>query len=179
MGELLAGPFTMLEDSCQSAEMRIDIGCGDSPRAEYLGLDVRPTCGVGVLADASRLPFRDGSFIQVFSSHSLEHFGHRKVRSVLEEWVRILRPGGIFEVRCPDLRARALLFVLHPNWKNVVDIYGGQDDEFDFHKSGFSYGLLKGLMEDLGIEEVNRIVAGHKGVPFLPNSLHLKGKKRP
>lgn len=158
--------------------MRIDIGCGDSPRAGYLGLDVRPTRGAGVLADASQLPFRDGSFALVFSSHSLEHFGHREVRSVLEEGVRILRPGGIFEVRCPDLRARALLFALRPSWKDVVNIYGEQDDEFGFHKSGFSYGLLKGLLQDLGIEDIDRVVAGYRGVPFLPNSLHLRGKKR-
>lgn len=168
----------MSEDFYDSAEMSIDIGCGDSPRAGHLGLDVRSTRGASVLADASSLPFRDSSFVLVFSSHSLEHFGHREVRSVLEEWVRVLRPGGVFEVRCPDLRARALLFALHPTWKDVVNIYGEQDGEFNFHKSGFSYGLLKRLLQDLGIEDISRIVLGYKGIPFLPDSLHLKGRKK-
>ncbi len=71
-----------------------------------------------------------------------------------------------------------MLFALRPTWKDIVNIYGEQDDEFNFHKSGFSYGLLKRLLQDLGIQDISRIVFGYKGIPFLPDSLHLKGKKK-
>jgi hypothetical protein len=46
------------------------------------------------------------------------------------------------------------------------------------HKCGFSFGLLKGLLESVGIKDVKRVIRGYKGIPFLPDSLHVRGIKR-
>lgn len=45
---------------------------------ESTGLDVRPVEGVDVVADAHKLPFDDGYFDHVFSSHVIEHFSIEK-----------------------------------------------------------------------------------------------------
>jgi predicted SAM-dependent methyltransferase len=157
--------------------LMLDIGCGESKIEGALGLDIRRTNSVNVVADARFLPFRDESFNHVYSSHLIEHFSHQEVKSVLAEWVRVLQKSGVLEIRCPDLRARAFLFFLNPSWRDVINIYGRQDYAGNYHKCGFSYSLLKNLLESLGIKKVKRVIKGYKGIPFLPDCLHVKGVK--
>ncbi len=57
-------------------------------------------------------------------------------------------------------------------------IYGEQDHSGNYHKSGFSYGLMKKCLKDLGVVDIKRIVRGYKGVPFIPDSLDVGGYKR-
>lgn len=52
--------------------------------------------------EATALPFRDNSLNYVASSHVLEHVGNPVL--ALEEWCRVLRPGGIIYVVVPDKR---------------------------------------------------------------------------
>ncbi|CAD6490832.1 MAG: Methyltransferase domain protein [Candidatus Argoarchaeum ethanivorans] len=160
--------------------MICEIGCGDQKVMEdSIGIDIRKTKEVDIIADAYKLPFKDGCFDHVYSSHAIEHFSHCEVKEVLREWVRVLKERGTFELRCPDLRARALLFFMRPSWKNVKNIYGGQDFPENYHKCGFSYKMLKELLEQVGIKRVRRILRrrGYMGIPFLPDCLHVKGVK--
>jgi predicted SAM-dependent methyltransferase len=157
--------------------MILDIGCGDNGPVEAIALDVRRTKHVDVLADARKLPFRDDAFDHVFSSHLIEHFSHKETKSVLQEWTRVLKTGGIIEIRCPDLRARALFFFLNPSWQNTRNIYGEQDYPENQHKSGFAFKSLKLLLEQCEISDVKRVIKGYKGLPFLPDSLHVLGRK--
>ena len=124
------------------------------------------------------MPFKDNCFHHVYSSHVIEHFSHIEVKDVLRGWIRVLRDGGTFELRCPDLRARALIFSLNPSWENLRNIYGDQDYPENYHKCGFSYKIVKDIITDYGIIKIKRIIRGHKGIPFIPDSLHIKGIKR-
>lgn len=155
----------------------LEIGCGESLKKGAIGVDIRKTNSVDIVADARMLPFTAESFDSVYCSHLIEHFSHREVRNVLVEWVRVLKKGGAFEIRCPDLRARSFLFFINPSWKNVENVYGGQDYAGNYHKCGFSYELLKALLESCGIENIRRIIKGYKGIPFIPDCLHIKGIK--
>ena len=157
--------------------MMLDIGCGTNKKEGAIGLDFRRTDSVDILADARHMPFIDESFDCVYSSHILEHFPHKDIPIILTEWVRCLKKGGVFEIRCPDLRARAFLFFINPSWQNVQHIYGEQDYPGNSHKCGFSYGILKNLLQRQGIKNMKRIVKGYKGIPFVPDCLHLKGIK--
>lgn len=142
-----------------------------------IGLDLLRAVSVDVVADARMLPFKDESFDHVYSSHLIEHFSPREVEGVLIEWVRVVKRKGIIEIRCPDLRGRAFLFVLNPSWQNVKQIYGEHDYVGSQHRCGFSFGLLKRLLESCGTRNVKRIVKGYKGIPFIPDCLHVKGVK--
>ena len=155
----------------------LDIGCGDDKLSGSFGIDVRKTNAVNIIADARFLPFRDKSVDYVFSSHLIEHFSHRKINGVIEEWWRVLVIGGTIEIRCPDLRLRSLLFFFNPNWQNVRKIYGNQDYEGNYHKCGLSYGLLKRLLEGCGARKVKRVIKGYRGIPFLPDCLHVRAIK--
>ena len=155
----------------------LDIGCGEKKMEGAIGLDIRRTKEVDIIADACRLPFKDEVVDSVYSSHLIEHFSHVEVKEVMREWVRVLREGGTIEIRCPWLRVRALIFFLRPTWENVRNIYGGQEHEGNFHKCGFSFKILKEVLEECGIVKVERVIErGYKGIPLL-SDLHVKGKK--
>jgi SAM-dependent methyltransferase len=158
--------------------LELDIGCGNSKRLGFIGIDSRKTDRVDVIADASMLPFKDGSFDHVFSSMVIEHFSHRVVGVVLREWARVLRSGGIMEIRCPDLRLRSLLLFLNPSWSNIINVYGEQDYSGNFHKCGFSYDILKSLLESVGVKDIRRVIKGYRGIPFIPDCLHVRGNKK-
>ena len=100
------------------------------------------------------MSFKDESFDHVYSNHLID-FSHREVRNVLVEWVRVLKKERVIEIRCRDLRARALLFFLNPSWQNLKNIYGGQDYVGNQHRCGFSYGLLKHLLESACMQLTN------------------------
>jgi predicted SAM-dependent methyltransferase len=155
-----------------------EIGCGDKKVfPNSIAIDIRKTQKVDVIADARFLPFKSESVDHVYSSHVIEHFSHRDVKLVLIEWVRILKPGSTFEIRCPDFRARALLFFINPSWNNVINVYGEQDYIENYHKCCFSYKLLRQILISLGINKLYRVYDGYHGIPFIPNDLHLIGKK--
>lgn len=155
----------------------LDIGCGEGKKKGAIGCDLRKTDLVDIVADARFLPFNDECFDHVYSSHTIEHFSHREVKSILKEWIRVLKRGGTIEIRCPWLRVRAFLFFLFPTWENVINIYGGQEYEGNYHKCGFSFKLLKELLEECGVIKVKRVIErGYKGIPLL-SDLHVNGIK--
>lgn len=156
----------------------LEIGCGGKKVfPESIGLDVRHLKGVDVISDARDLPFEDEYFDHVYSSHVIEHFSHREVKEVLEEWIRVLKVGGTFEIRCPDLRTQAFLFALKHNWNDIINIYGNQDYPENFHYCGFSQGLLKAILSDHGIIKIKRQYDGYKRILFLQGELHINGIK--
>lgn len=156
-----------------------EIGCGECKVFEgSIGVDIRRTAKTDVLADARKLPFKDGCFDKVYSSHVIEHFSHNEIECVLIEWIRVLKNGGVFELRCPDLRARALIFFLRPSWENVRNIYGGQDYKENYHNCGFTYGLLKSILDKNSIIQIKRNLDGYRCIPLLPCDLHIRGIRR-
>lgn len=157
----------------------VEIGCGDKKQFDdSIALDIRKTPVVNIICDAHHLPFKTESVDNIYSSHTVEHFSHTEVEGVLFEWCRTLKKGGILELRCPDLRARAFLFSLNPSWGDISNIYGGQDYPENTHKCGFSYGMLKALLSSVGIEKIKRIYDGYKGIPLIPSDLHIIGSKK-
>lgn len=79
----------------------VDLGCGrDKVTPATLGVDDDPWPEAGVLADVSGpLPFDDGKFDYVYSSHALEDLSD--TAATLREWTRILRPGGHLTLMVP------------------------------------------------------------------------------
>lgn len=78
------------------------IGCGDGGERPFLtargfqvrGLDINPSRGTDVVADAHDLPFADDSFDVALSMQVLEHL-HSPWRA-MDEIARVVRPGGYF-----------------------------------------------------------------------------------
>lgn len=124
--------------------------------------------GPGILNhDALNLPYKDNSVEVVYASHLLEHLGFKEVQSALVEWKRVLKPGGFLFINVPDLEwlARELVNqssgneatseVFYTPQKLMEVIYGNQDHEGEYHKSGFTKDILTNILNDLGFKDAN------------------------
>jgi predicted SAM-dependent methyltransferase len=82
----------------------LDVGCGANMRPENINLDYDWQPGVDVCCDITNgLPFPDNYVAGIFTEHCLEHIPFRSTMFVLEEFRRILQPGGYIRVVVPDL----------------------------------------------------------------------------
>ena len=86
-----------------------------------IGIDVDPAVGtnphldMGVVADASRLPFPDESFDLVFHRTVAEHF--EEPASAIKECARVLRPGGKLVFLTPNRWYYPMIVArLTPTW---------------------------------------------------------------
>ena len=76
--------------------LRLDVGCGANKREEFLGVDIRKTKNVDVVADALYLPFRDAVFDYVYSRRCIQHI--KDDVNALKEMYRVLKNHGKLEL---------------------------------------------------------------------------------
>lgn len=102
------------------APVVLDLGCGEVKQdPEHVGVDVRRTKAVDVVADVSAgLPFRDGSADRVFAVHVLEHLPD--YLPLLAEIRRVLRPDGLLHVLAPWWRH--VNAVADPTHVRMIDV---------------------------------------------------------
>jgi hypothetical protein len=82
----------------------VNIGCGVVFHTDWLNLDVAPCSEhVRYLDVRKGLPLCSEVADACFSSHVIEHLAPSAAESFLVEQRRVLRPGGIVRVVCPDL----------------------------------------------------------------------------
>ena len=73
----------------------------------------------------------------------IEHFTRQEWEQIRQDWVRVLKPGGVLEIRCPDIQKLCQLVVIGRDIElHISRIYGQQGDEGQLHKNGFTEELL-------------------------------------
>lgn len=115
----------------------------------------------GDAADLSRFP--NNTFDALYASHVLEHFSIGAVQQVLEEWHRVLRPGGTLYLSVPNLETLAKMFLakdkvsFQGRFFVVRMMFGGQMDEYDFHKAGFDAEIATNLLWLAGYSDLKQV----------------------
>jgi predicted SAM-dependent methyltransferase len=71
-------------------------------------------------------------------------------------------PGGTLMIAVPDLEVLCRIFLqtaadLESQWFVQRMIMGGQIEPFDFHKTGFSFGILCGILRGHGFDGFRRV----------------------
>ena len=79
---------------------KLNLGCGNDLREEYINLDVVDYGGNQVHdLNIYPYPFEDNFFSEIYASHVLEHLNN--FHNSITELYRILKPGGILIVYAP------------------------------------------------------------------------------
>lgn len=145
---------------------KLDLGSGPIlPREGYTSVDLYVPADV---KDDIRYlrEFDADSVDEIYCSHALEHIARRDVPITLFNWHRALVPGGQVEIIVPDLPnvMREWLkaydagkdvwsFYVHSH-QTLDAIFGIQENEGEFHKSGFDTAYLEQLLHRAGFCEV-------------------------
>lgn len=86
----------------------LNVGCGARFHPAWVNVDAVPAAPeVRAIDVRAGLPFGDGEFAVVYSSHVLEHLGADEAAGLLKQMHRVLAPGGIVRIVVPDLEAIA------------------------------------------------------------------------
>lgn len=79
--------------------MKLHLGAGSKRWDGFVNVDLHGEQDVN--CDLRKLPFDDNSADEIHSIHVIEHFYLLEVPGVLQEWARVLKPGGLMVIECP------------------------------------------------------------------------------
>lgn len=138
-------------------QIRLNLGCGHLPLADYLNVDARELDGVDIVSDVGALPFEPGTVHHIHSAHLLEHFPLEHLRRrLLPYWFSLIRPGGTFTAIVPD--AEAMIEAYATGSMSFSDLrtvtFGEQEYDGDFHFTMFSREHLTELLAEAGFDDV-------------------------
>lgn len=86
-----------------SRPIRLELGAGDRRMEGWTSVDMNDNCELNLDLTAP-IPFPDNSVSMIYSCHVLEHFKYSELIKLLEECLRILKPGGSFSASVPNAR---------------------------------------------------------------------------
>ena len=156
-------PFSQ-ELTINGKERKLHIG-GTESVAGWEILNAIPGSHVDHIGNAKDLSkFADNTFSALYSSHVLEHFDYAyELEKTLQEWRRVLAPGGIIYVSVPDLDVLASLFLqkdkltYHERFNIIRMIFGGHVDEYDYHLGGFNQEILTRQLKMAGFANIRKV----------------------
>lgn len=142
--------------------IRLHLG-GTERRDGWTIVDIESRPEVDIVADVRELgEFADDSVSEIYASHVLEHLPFGGAGDALNEWFRVLAPGGLLRVAVPDLEIIfRLIDMPQVSTRGAFDltriVYGGQLNEHDFHKCGFTIETLSAVLEQAGFKNIRRV----------------------
>jgi len=117
----------------------LNLGCGRVPLPGFINVDKFDGPGVDQLIDIEKadLPWPDDYFDYIYISHVLEHIPHRTdgingeaFYSIFDEILRVLKIGGILEVKAPYHKdPNTLADVGHTRLININTFYYWMESE--------------------------------------------------
>lgn len=143
--------------------MKLNLGSGGAPMEgdDWVNVDAWPDSpGVDVVHDLNNpLPYEDESVEEVKAFDVLEHFSYHTAGRVLSDWIRVLKPGGVITIRCPDFDELCLAFVERRlDYLRAIQLmFGGQSTPYDCHYIGINWPWLNGQLQWWGCIHVERI----------------------
>ncbi|MCU1453318.1 MAG: hypothetical protein JWN46_1464 [Acidimicrobiales bacterium] len=139
---------------------RLNLGCGFDHRDDHLNVDFQDFHHPDLVADVRDLPMLPtGGFEEILAQDVLEHLPRSDTHAALQEWARLLQPGGRLHLQMPDVTACGRFLVEHDDTADheqlLSQLFGTQGYTGDFHLAGFT---------DLTLVEALRLAGFHRSV---------------
>lgn len=155
--------------------LKIDLGSGNPEEGEiqpegYILQDIQSHKNISLVCDILDLDkhLEKGQCQKIRASHVLEHFPTDQIVPILKVWHSLLEDKGELEIHVPNLRWHTALFLQDRDEEAITYMFGGQRDEYDFHKTGFTPHVLMKKLNEAGFKITECIAE---------NSIHVKAIK--
>jgi predicted SAM-dependent methyltransferase len=136
--------------------IKLHLGCGSVHLKDHVNIDIQDWAGAcDIVADATNLEmYPDGSVDHIFSHALLEHIPPWNTMKALQEWYRVLKPGGTIRIDVPDLEQIFEGWLVNGTVTDKValnNIFGGNKHpdkayEAQHHLTGFTFCVLVGYL---------------------------------
>jgi predicted SAM-dependent methyltransferase len=140
--------------------LKLHLGCGKRHLPGFVHVDRADFPHIDFRAGVDRLDmFDDGVAELIYSSHVLEYFDRAEALRVLEEWKRVLRPGGVLRLAVPDFQSLSEIYFQHGRLDLILGpLYGRMDVDgvFIYHKTTYDFSSMREVLERCGFQDVRR-----------------------
>jgi hypothetical protein len=183
-------PVTPAATRRKTTLKKLNLGCGDKILPGYINVDVagsRQGRKPDVLCDLRKLkPFADNEVDEILSVHVVEHFWRWEIVDVVKEWVRVLKPGGLMVIECPNLLTACQEIMQNPDIaigpgkegrRSMWVLYGdpGWKDPLMMHRWAYTPNSLMQLMREAGLVNLRQEPAQFKLKE--PRDMRIVGEK--
>lgn len=94
-----------------TSEIKLHLGCGKRRLSGYIHIDLSDYSHIDYRCSVNKLDMiNDGSVSIIYASHVLEYFSDKEAPSVLAEWYKKLKIGGILRLAVPDFGALVAVY---------------------------------------------------------------------
>ena len=160
---------------------KLHLGCGTDKRKGWINIDIDWRVRPDIVADATKLHMiGDNVADEIESFHLLEHFTYTEAVEALNEWYRVLKPGGKLTLELPDFK-RCIETLCNRNepfdWYDAENdppekyalggIYGwipainikktGEINYFQLHKYGWTFDTISYELNKIGFRDSRRL----------------------
>lgn len=136
--------------------MKLIVGANKRQIDGYTHHDVLPLPGIDIVCEFFDLPkyVKTESCEEIQMTHMLEHFPTQRIQEVLSILRSLLSPGGKLYIEVPNFAWHAQLVLEGRERDAVYYAFGGQLDEWDFHRTGFTPTILEEELSTAGFANI-------------------------
>lgn len=137
---------------------RLHVGSGEKIIPGWINVDIQNK-KADIKADIKDLHshFNENYFDEIYACHVLEHFGRHEYKDVLKYFHAFLKPNGILKISVPDFHELIKYYFEKGDLDEIRGtLFGGQRDEYDYHKWCHTYDSLKSDLEQIGFRHYMR-----------------------
>lgn len=153
------------------------------PDAEIKTLDIDENLKPDYVADSAHMPEElYEKFDAVLASHVLEHIPYWSSVQTLQEWAKVLKPGGTLHVVVPSFEWTAKQVLSEkPSRAILPHTFGGLTTPFDVHVAMYTMRYLRVCFEQAGLQ-VTKAASGEyhllvQGQPYTAEQHYVCGVK--
>lgn len=136
--------------------LKVNLGCWHRYIPGFLHVDLCDMPHIDYKSSIDKLPFlEDDSVDLLYCSHAFEYFDRAQALQTLNEWHRVLKPGGILRLAVPDFTALISVYQQTGDLKKILGpLYGRMEIETEegkktlYHKTVYDERSLSDLLVD-------------------------------